>query len=130
MLAKISRPLVLPLAALLALSVLIQAFFAGAAAFVAPEYWQYHKIWISLFQWLSVPLAIAGRFGTPDWTSRGLAVVPIILIGAQYSTIHLALGHGIAWLAGLHAVGGFVLFGVLVLLIARQTAGQGRTGVI
>ncbi len=119
MVVRVARALVLLLAVLLALAVLVQASFAGAAAVLAPEYWQLHKSWVSLFQWLTVPLAISGWFAARDWGSRVLGIVPILLVAAQYTTIHLALNHGIPWLAGLHAMGGFLLFGTLVLLIAR-----------
>ena len=48
----------------MALSVLVQAYLAGAAAAVDADFWAAHKTWIAIFQWLSVPLAIAGFLGT------------------------------------------------------------------
>jgi mercuric ion transport protein len=119
-LVEFARVSVMPLAALLALSVLAQAYLAGVAAVVNADYWSLHKSWIAIFQWLSVPLVPVTWVGRRDTMIRWLSVVPIVLIAAQYSSIHLALRHEVSWLAGLHVVMGFVLFGTLVLLISRS----------
>jgi len=118
-LVEFARVSVMPLAALLALSVLAQAYLAGVAALVDPDYWSLHKSWIAIFQWLSVPLVPVTWVGRRDTMVRWMSVIPIVLIAAQYSSVHLALRHGVSWLAGLHAVMGFVLFGTLVLLVSR-----------
>jgi MFS-type transporter involved in bile tolerance (Atg22 family) len=119
-LGEFARVSVVPLAALLALCVLVQAYLAGVAAVVNADYWGLHKGWIAIFQWLSVPLVPVTWAGRRDPTLRWMSVIPIILIAAQYSSIHLSLRHGVSWLAGLHAVMGFVLFGTLVLLVSRS----------
>jgi mercuric ion transport protein len=119
-LVEFARVSVTPLAALLALSVLVQAYLAGVAAVVDPDYWSLHKSWIAIFQWLSVALVLVTWVGRSHSAVRWMSVVPIVLIAAQYSSVHLALRHGVAWLAGLHAVMGFVLFGTLVLLVSRS----------
>lgn len=120
MLAELARVAVVPVGALLALSVLAQAYLAGFAAVIDADYWSFHKSWIAIFQWLSVLLVLVTWAGRRDPTTRWLSSVPMVLIAAQYSSIHLALGHGVSWLAGLHAVIGFVLFGTLVLLVSRS----------
>jgi mercuric ion transport protein len=119
-LAELARVAVVPVGALLALSVLAQAYLAGFAAVIDADYWSFHKTWIAIFQWLSVLLVLVTWAGRRDPTTRWLSFVPIVLIAAQYSSIHLALRHGVSWLAGLHAVIGFVLFGTLVLLVLRS----------
>ena len=119
-LVEFARVSVMPLAALLGLSVLMQAYLAGVAAVVDPDYWSLHKSWIAIFQWLSVPLVPVAWVGRRDPGVRWMSVIPIVLIAAQYSSVHLALRHGVSWLAGLHAVMGFVLFGTLVLLVSRS----------
>jgi MFS-type transporter involved in bile tolerance (Atg22 family) len=119
-LAQLARTSVMPLAVLLALAVLIQAYLAGLAAVVDADYWGLHKGWIAIFQWLSVPLVLVTWVGWRDPVMRWMSLVPVIIIAAQYSSIHLALRHGVSWLAGVHAVNGFVLFGALVLLLARR----------
>jgi len=93
----------LPLVIAMALSVLVQAYFAGAATAVDADFWAAHRTWIAIFQWLSVPLVIATFFGNHDTLTRIMSIVPLILIGIQYSSIHLAIRHGLAWLAGIHA---------------------------
>lgn len=119
-LAELARMSVLPLAVLLALSVVVQAYLAGVAAVVDPDYWSLHKGWVAVFQWLSVALAAATWVGRRDRAMRWMSLIPVVIIAAQYSSIHLALGHRIAWLAGVHAANGFVLIGVLVLFAARS----------
>src|ERR1700730_15358394 len=98
---------VMPLVLVLALSVLGQAFLAGAAAAIDPAYWTLHKSWIAVFQWLSVLLAVAAWAGKQDALTRWLSTAPIVLIGLQYSFIHLAIRYGASGGAGLHAVAGF-----------------------
>jgi mercuric ion transport protein len=119
-LAEFARVAVTPLTALLALAVLTQAYLAGVAAVVNADYWSLHKSWVAIFQWLSVPLVPVTWAGRRDPTTRWMSVVPIVLIATQYSSIHLALRHGVSSLAGLHAVIGFVLFGTLALLVSRS----------
>jgi hypothetical protein len=109
----------LPLVVAMALSVLVQAYFAGAAAAVDADFWALHKTWIAVFQWLSVLLAIVTFFGQRDLLTRLLSFVPIIIIAIQYTSIHLALRKSIAWLAGVHAANAALLFGILVLLAMR-----------
>jgi hypothetical protein len=118
-LTRLARMAAMPLVTLLALSVLVQAYLAGAAATVDADLWAAHKAWISIFQWLSMLLAIATFVGKRDWLTRLLSLVPIMIIAIQYSSIHLALRHGVAWLAGMHAANAPLLFGVLVLLAVR-----------
>lgn len=119
MLTRLARMATMPLVTLLALSVLVQAYFAGAAAAVDADLWAVHKAWIAIFQWLSVLLAIATFIGVRDWLTRWLSLVPIVIIAIQYSSIHLALRLGVAWLAGMHAANAPLLFGILVLLAVR-----------
>jgi Family of unknown function (DUF6220) len=109
----------LPLVIAMALSVLVQAYFAGAAAAVDADFWTLHKTWIAIFQWLSVVLAIVIFVGYRDLLARLLGFVPIVIIAIQYASIHQALRQSAAWLAGVHAANASLLFGVLVLLAVR-----------
>jgi hypothetical protein len=109
----------LPLVIAMALSVLLQAYFAGAAAAVDADFWSLHKTWIAIFQWLSVVLPIAVFVGYRDLLTRVLSFVPIVIIAIQYTSIHLALRQSAAWLAGVYAANAPLLFGVLVLLAVR-----------
>jgi hypothetical protein len=119
----VARTATLPLVIAMALSVLIQAYFAGAAAAVDADFWTLHKTWIAVFQWLSVVSAIAVFVGYRDLLTRLLSFVPIVIIAIQYTSIHLALRQGVAWLADVHAANAPLLFGVLVLLAVRCRRG-------
>jgi hypothetical protein len=120
----LAQKLVVPTAALFALSVLLQAFFAGGAALIDPQYWALHVSWVGIFQWLSVVLAAAAWAGGRGRIGRWGSLGALAIIAAQYTSIHAAIRHGLAWLAGLHAVGGFVLFGLLVLIVADGMRGR------
>jgi hypothetical protein len=99
-----------------ALSVLIQAFLAGDAAVLAPEMWLKHVAWVHIFQWLSVVLPVAAHLaGNRIWFTI-LNCLPMAMIGLQYTLIHLAINRGEVSFAGLHAVGGVLLFGYLVFV--------------
>jgi Family of unknown function (DUF6220) len=100
----------------LALSVLVQALFAGDAAVLAPQMWQAHVAWVHIFQWLTVVLPVAAHFADRRIEFTALNCAPMVLIGLQYMLIHFAINHGRAIFAGLHAVGGVLLFGFLVFV--------------
>jgi hypothetical protein len=101
---------------ILALSVLVQAFFAGDAAVLAPEMWQKHVAWVHIFQWLSVVLPVTAHLAGHRIGFTVLNCLPLVMIGLQYTFIHIAINHGEATFAGLHAVGGVLLFGLLVFV--------------
>ncbi len=115
---NIARKSVLPMAILFALSTLLQAFFAGSAAMIDPQYWTFHLRWVGVFQWLSVVLVVAAFVANRSRIAKWGSVAAVLIIGGQYTSIHVAMRDSLAWLAGIHAVGGFILFGVLVLVIA------------
>jgi hypothetical protein len=99
-----------------ALAVLLQIAFAGNAALLDPEGWTLHAKWVAIFQWLSVALVVAAFFARRRWSFLALNAVPLVILLLQYVTIHYAVRHGLAWVVGLHAAGGAVLFGFLVFL--------------
>jgi Family of unknown function (DUF6220) len=99
-----------------ALSVLVQAFFAGDAAVLAPEMWQKHVAWVHIFQWLSVALPVTAHLAGHRIGFTFLNCLPLVMVGLQYMLIHFAINHGRATYAGLHAVGGVLLFGLLVFV--------------
>jgi hypothetical protein len=105
------------IACLFALAVLIQTFLAGGAALLAPEQWGEHVAWVHIFQWICLALPISSYFAQRRITSALLNCLPILLIAMQYVLIHLAIKKGDATLVGFHAVGGVVLFGILVFLV-------------
>jgi hypothetical protein len=102
-----------------ALSVLIQIAFAGDAALLDAAGWHLHTRWVAIFQWLSVALAVLACVVSRNWSFRLLNLVPILILLLQYATIHYAINHGIAWVVGMHASGGAILFGFLIFLLTQ-----------
>jgi hypothetical protein len=121
--ARISRTawsrLYVSIVSIFALSVLIQIAFAGDAALLDAAGWHLHTRWVAIFQWLSVALAVLSLFASRNWSFRVLNLVPILILLLQYVTIHYAINHGSAWVVGLHASGGAILFGFLIFLVTQ-----------
>lgn len=105
------------LASLLALSLLVQFFIAGMAAMTNPQWWDYHRVWVAVFQWLVVPLPILGRVAMLGWRRIALAAVPIVQIALQYVLVHRALEGRLAIGVGLHAVNAALMLVVALLIV-------------
>jgi len=99
---------------LFSFAVLSQIFLAGYAALLAPQAWDEHVAWVHIFQWLSVVLPVTGYFSDRRIWLVLLNCIPMSIIGLQYMLIHMAIRRGEPALVDLHAVGGVLLFGVLV----------------
>lgn len=106
------------LSALLTISILIQFFIAGMSAMTNPDWWVYHSAWVTIFQWLVVPLPIIAWFGgAPRGLRTTLATLPLIQIALQYVLVHRALDGRLPFGVGLHA-----LNAALMLLVATALA--------
>ena len=67
------------LSGLLTVSILIQFFIAGMSSLTAPDWWNYHKIWVNIFQWLVLPLPVFAWFcGKPRGGRVLFASLPIL----------------------------------------------------
>jgi hypothetical protein len=102
----------------LAAALLIQAFLAGMAAMTDPGWWNLHRAWVGVFQWLVLlPPACAVLARYPRWLT-GASTLPIMLIYLQY--VWAELGRDGVWSYGLgvHAASALVLFGTAVSLLA------------
>jgi hypothetical protein len=54
------------LSGLVSIAILVQFFIAGISSITNPDWWEYHKTWVNIFQWLVLPLPILAWFcGTP-----------------------------------------------------------------
>jgi hypothetical protein len=105
---------------LLGISILIQFFIAGMAAVIAPDYWDYHRAWVAVFQWLVVPLPVlAWLGGYPRRWRVTIATAPLLQIALQYLLAHRALEGRLSIGIGLHAVNA----GALLLISAILAAG-------
>lgn len=99
-----------------ALAVLLQIAFAGNAALLDPQGWLLHVKWVGIFQWLSVALVVLAVFKRRRWSFVAFNCIPMAILLVQYVSIHYAIRHGMAWIVGLHAASGAILFGFLVFL--------------
>jgi hypothetical protein len=105
------------LSGLLTGAILIQFFIAGMSSLTAPDWWDYHKIWISFFQWLVLPLPLLAWFcGKPRVGRLVLASLLIAQIALQYVLAHRALDGRLPIGLGLHAVNGAVMLVVATAL--------------
>jgi len=106
------------LSGLLTVSLLIQFFIAGMSSITNPEWWDYHKIWVGIFQWLVLPLPIvAWLCGKPRAGRTVLASLPILQIALQYVLAHRALDGRLSTGIGLHAVNAALMLIVATLLM-------------
>lgn len=104
--------------AALAGALLVQAFLAGVATMTDPGWWELHRAWVTIFQWLVLlpPMcAVPARY--PRWLT-GASALPLMLIYLQY--VWAELGRDGTWAYGLgfHAAGALVLFGTTTFLFA------------
>jgi hypothetical protein len=105
------------LSGLLTVSILIQFFIAGMSSLTAPDWWNYHKIWINIFQWLVLPLPVLAWFcGKPRGGRVLFASLPILQIALQYVLVHRALDGRLPTGVGLHAVNAALMLIVATLL--------------
>jgi hypothetical protein len=105
------------LSGLVSIAILVQFFIAGISSITNPDWWEYHKTWVNIFQWLVLPLPILAWFcGTPRGGRMLFASLPILQIALQYVLAHRALEGRWPIGIGLHAVNGAVMLIVATLL--------------
>ena len=106
------------LSGLLTVAILIQFFIAGMSSITNPEWWEYHKTWVGIFQWLVLPLPVlAWLCGKPRAGRTIFASLPILQIALQYVLAHRALDGRLSTGIGLHAVNAALMLIVATLLM-------------
>ena len=115
-LRRVARLALRVLLTALALALLGQAFTAGVAAVTNPEWWDAHRAWVHIFQWLVVPIPFAAVLADVPRGLKWASPVPLVLIGLQYVLVHRAISGALPLGFGMHAVSALILFGVTVLL--------------
>ena len=114
------------LSGLLTVAILIQFFIAGMSSITHPQWWDYHKTWVSIFQWLVLPLPVlAWLCGKPRGGRTLLASLPILQIALQYFLVHRALDGRLPTGVGLHAVNAALMLMVATLLMLGWHEGKG-----
>jgi len=104
------------LSLLLALALLVQFFIAGMAAMTNPEWWNDHRAWVGVFQWLVLPLPVLAWVTMLNWRSIAVTATPIVQIALQYVLVHRALEGRLAIGVGLHAVNAALMLVVALLI--------------
>jgi hypothetical protein len=113
------------LSGLLTLSILIQFFIAGMSSITNPDWWNYHRIWVSIFQWLVLPLPMLAWFcGRARSVRTLLASLPILQIALQYVLVHRALDGRLPIGVGLHAVNAALMLIVATMLTLGWNNGK------
>jgi hypothetical protein len=112
-------------AGLLGVALLAQFFIAGMAALTSPEWWTYHLTWVSIFQWLVVPLPILAWLAGPPRLARvTLACVPFVQIALQYVLAHRALDGRLPIGLGLHSLNAALMLIIVVALAVGWPKGR------
>jgi hypothetical protein len=112
-------------AGLLAVALLVQFFIAGMAALTSPEWWTYHLTWVSIFQWLVVPLPLLAWLAGPPRPARvALACVPFVQIALQYVLAHRALEGRLPIGLGLHSLNAALMLVIVVALAVDWPTGR------
>ncbi len=108
------------LSGLLTIAILIQFFIAGMSSVTNPDWWAYHLFWVSIFQWLVLPLPVIAWFcGKPRGLRVFVASLPIAQIALQYVLVHRALDGRLPIGIGLHALNA----ALMLLVTSWLTAG-------
>jgi hypothetical protein len=90
-----------------------------------PDWWDYHKTWVGIFQWLVVPLPVLGWFCVKPRGGRVvLASLPILQIALQYVLVHRALDGRLPIGVGLHAVNAALMLIVAAMLTLGWNDGK------
>src|SRR5262249_4039975 len=122
---RTARVLLRCTAGLLAVALLVQFFIAGMAALTSPEWWTYHLTWVSIFQWLVVPLPLIAWLAGPPRTARvTLACIPFVQIALQYVLAPRALDGRLPIGLGLHSLNAALMLIVVVALAVDWPKGQ------
>ncbi len=106
-------------AVLLAVAIVGQVFFAGAAVLVSPTYWAAHRGMGNTIEFLALALVLVGLGTRLPWRVQGLGGLLYVLMLLQYVFLYLMPQAGLPLLRALHAVNALALFGVACMLIVQ-----------
>jgi hypothetical protein len=105
------------LSGVLSVAMLVQFFVAGMSSVTNPDWWEYHRTWVGVFQWLVLPLPLLAWFcGEPRAGRTVFASLPMLQIALQYVLAHRGLDGRWPIGIGLHAVNAALMLIVATLL--------------
>ncbi|GGD87408.1 DUF6220 domain-containing protein [Paenibacillus nasutitermitis] len=113
------------LAALFALSVVMQVFLAGMASFADPAHWRDHRSFAYYFTPLPLAMLVLTFVGRTGKVTRYQSLGMFILIILQYVTAYM--GDHMPMLAALHPVLALLLFWISIIC-TRQAFTDWRKG--
>jgi len=123
-----SRLAVVALAWLFAAGVVVQIFLAGLSLFESASRWDDHAAFGRSLGLIPIPLILVALIGRLPVRLTVMTAVLLVLYGVQYALANIDEGY----VAALHPVNAFVLFGLSVQigsqtrdLLNRPAAGQG-----
>ncbi|GIV82055.1 MAG: hypothetical protein KatS3mg051_1807 [Anaerolineae bacterium] len=111
------RWLYLLLALLIAVGVVVQVFFAGAAVLADPALWGAHRAFSGVIAVAILALLPIGLFTGLPWRVQVGGLGLYLLFELQYVFLHVMPQLGLPLLRGLHAVNALTLFGVALMLV-------------
>jgi len=123
-----ARVLLRGFSGLLVAAILLQFFIAGMSSLTNPDWWDYHKTWVWIFQWLVLPLPIFALFCEQPRAGRVFfSLLPTVQIGLQYVLVHRALEGHLLIGAGLHAVNAAIM---LIVVPAERQYGHDAKNIL
>lgn len=114
---QIFRYLYIVAAGLIAFSVVVQVFLAGAAVTVHASYWPLHRSFGHTIELLIVLLCLIGIGTGLPWRIQSLGVLLFVLMFFQYLFLHLMPRIGMPILRSLHVVNALSFFWVALFLV-------------
>lgn len=113
------RYLYIVLACLIALSVVIQVFLAGAAVTVHASYWPLHRSFAHTIELLIILICLIGIGTGLPWRIQGLGGLLFVLIALQYIFLETMPRLGLPILRALHVVNALIFFWVALALVGK-----------
>jgi hypothetical protein len=110
-----SRIAVVALAWIFAAGVVVQVFLAGLSLFESADFWEDHKALGGWLGFIPITLILATLVGRLPVRLVVMTAVLLVLYGVQYELAAIDEGY----MAALHPVNGFILFGISAQLGAQ-----------
>lgn len=108
------------LAWIFAISVAIQVFMAGMAIFVGPTWWNNHRSFVHVFEFVPLLMLVAAFVGQMPARAKWLSLLAFVLVALQYGFIAMG-SSSLPALAALHPVNALLIFGLGLRLATGRT---------